>query len=93
MEDFLSIKGDFETSSIPELLHSAYQSKETGILKCIRLNMQKSIYLREGKIVSAASNDPDDRLGESLLKYGDISVTHYMDASKLISKNHRSRII
>lgn len=89
MEDFLSIKGDFETSSIPELLYSTYKSKETGILKCSRLKMQKSLYLREGKIVSAASNDPDDRLGESLLKYGDISVTHYMEASKLISSDRK----
>jgi hypothetical protein len=89
MEDFLSIKGDFQTSLIPELLYSIYKSKETGILKCSFLNVEKCIYLHEGQLVYASSNDPDDRLGESLLKYGDITINHYFEASKLISSNKK----
>ena len=89
MEDFLSIKGDFETSSIPELLHSIFKSRETGILKCINSKVEKSLCLREGRIVSVGSNDPDDRLGESLLKYGDISIAHFIEASKLVSTDKK----
>jgi len=84
MEELLSIKGSFETSSIPELLYSLAKNKETCILKCKLLNYEKSIFLKEGKIVFATSNDPDERLGESLLKYGDITVSQYLEASKSI---------
>lgn len=89
MEELLSIKGKFETSSIPELLYSIYKSKETGILKCTFANTEKCIYLFEGQLVYATSTDPDDRLGESLLKYGDITIVQYIEASKLISSSKK----
>lgn len=89
MEELLTIKGNFETSSIPELLFSIYKSKETGILKCTSASTEKCIYLYEGQLVYATSNDPDDRLGESLLKHGDITITQYIEASKLISSSKK----
>src|SRR4030042_3944232 len=89
MQDFLSIKGNFETSSVPEILFSIFKDKETGILKCTRLGVEKLVYLHEGKIVFATSSDPDDRLGESLLKYGDISMSQFIEASKLITPERR----
>ncbi len=89
MEDLLSLKGTFETSSIPELLYSIYKSKETGILKCSFMNIQKCLYIFEGQLVYATSNDPDDRLGESLLKYGDITISNYFEASKLITSKKK----
>jgi hypothetical protein len=88
-EEELSIKGDIETSSVPELLRSFLASGETGILTFRSGDLQKSLYLQDGKLVYAASNNPDERLGESLLLRGRISARQYLEASQLIRPGRR----
>ena len=43
----------------------------------------------DGRVVYAASNDPDERLGEDLLLRGKITVRQYLEASKLIRPGRR----
>lgn len=87
--DELTIRGSLEESSLPELLRSVTKSKESGILTCFVQGFLKSIYINEGVIVFATSSNPDDRLGESLLRAGKINVQQYMDASKLVRPGKR----
>jgi len=89
MEDELTIRGSLEESSLPELLNSICKSKESGVLTCSDGEHIKSIYLNDGLILSAISSNPDDRLGESLLRYGKITVDHYLEASKLIKPGRK----
>ncbi len=42
----------------------------------------KSIYLLEGRIVSATSNQKDDRLGDVLVRAGKLSTTLYENAGE-----------
>ncbi len=88
-DDDLSIKGEIETSSVPELLRSFLASGETGILTFRSGEVTKSLYLQEGKLVYAASNNPDERLGESLLLRGRISARQYIEAGQLIRPGRR----
>lgn len=88
-DDDLTLRGEIETSSVPELLRSFLASGETGILTFRQGDVAKSLYLQAGKVVYAASSNPDERLGEHLLVKGRITVRHYIEASKLIRPGRR----
>lgn len=87
--DDLTIRGDLENSSVPELLRSVLSSGETGILTFRNSEFTKSLYIDRGRVVYAASTDPDERLGESLLVRGKITARQYIEASKLIRPGRR----
>jgi hypothetical protein len=88
MNDFvdedLVIKGEIEHSSVPELLKSMLSSGEEGVLTFRNGDLSKTLYCQGGRVVFAASNNPDERLGEFLLVRGRISARHYIEASKRI---------
>jgi hypothetical protein len=88
-DDDLSIRGDIETTSVADLLRSLLASRETGILTFRSEETTKSIYIREGQVVYAASTNPDERLGEHLLLKGRITVRHYLEASRRIGPGRR----
>jgi hypothetical protein len=87
--DDLTIRGQIEHSSVPELLRSIAGSGETGVLTFRSGEVTKSLYVQNGRVVFAASTDPDERLGESLLVRGKITARQYLEASKLIRPGRR----
>jgi hypothetical protein len=88
-EDDLTIKGQIDTSSVPELLRSLVSSGETGVLTFRSGDVTKSLHIQSGRVVFAASTDPDERLGENLLVRGKITARQYLEASKLIRAGRR----
>ena len=88
-DEELTIRGDIETSSVPELLRSLLSSGETGVLTVRNGEYVKTISIDRGRIVYAASNNPDERLGESLLVRGKLTVRQFLEASKLIRPETR----
>jgi hypothetical protein len=85
----LTVKGDLDTSSVPELLRSLLASRETGVLTFQRDDLVKTVYIREGRVVYATSSDPDERLGENLLVRGKITARQYLQASNMIRPGRR----
>jgi uncharacterized protein DUF4388 len=85
----LTIRGEIETSSVPELLRSLLGSGETGVLTLRRGDVTKSIYIQQGRVVYAASNNADERLGESLVIRGKITARQFLEASKEIRPGRR----
>jgi len=85
----LTIRGEIETSSVPELLRSLLSSGETGVLTLRRGDVTKSIYIQQGRVVYAASNNADERLGESLVLRGKITARQFLEASKMIRPGRR----
>jgi hypothetical protein len=85
----LTIRGEIETSSVPELLRSLLGSGETGVLTLRRGDVTKSIFIQRGRVVYAASNNADERLGESLVIRGKITARQFLEASKLIRPGRR----
>jgi hypothetical protein len=67
------LKGSLEERSVPEVLRPRVRAKRTGVLRFARRRFVKTVYLSEGRLIFATSNDPDDRLGEMLLRKGRIS--------------------
>jgi hypothetical protein len=88
-DEELTIRGDIETSSIPELLRSLLSSGETGVLTVRNGDSTKTISIDRGRIVYATSNNVDERLGESLLVRGKLTVRQFLEASKLIRPDTR----
>ena len=85
----LTIRGESETSSVPELLRSLLGSGETGILTLRRGDATKSIFIQQGRVVYAASNNADEQLGESLVMRGKITARQFLEASKMIRPGRR----
>ena len=83
-DEDLVIKGEIEHSSVPELLKSMLSSGEEGVLTFRNGDLSKTLYCQNGRVVFAASNNPDERLGEFLLVRGRISARHYLEASRRI---------
>jgi len=66
-------KGSFSDIVLAHLLAQALNSKFTGMFRAERESIIKVIYFREGEIAFASSNQPTDRLGEVLIKRGQLS--------------------
>jgi hypothetical protein len=87
--DELTIRGEIENTSVPELVRSILASGEAGVLTFRNSEFTKSLYVQGGRVLFAASTDPDERLGESLLLRGKITARQYLEASKLIQPGRR----
>jgi hypothetical protein len=68
--------GRIEQVPVPDLLLGICSSRRTGVLRIARAGITKAVYIRKGEIIFAASTDPNDRLGEFLLRRGVIRLEH-----------------
>jgi len=78
------LKGSLKVTTLPEILHSICISKETCILTLQQFNIKKKIYLEEGKIAFAYSNQRKDSLGDILLRNGIITLEQYLETANQI---------
>jgi hypothetical protein len=83
-DDDLVIRGEIETTSVPELLRSILNSGETGVLTIRNGEAVKRIFILSGRVAYASSNNQDERMGEVLLMRGKITVRSFVEASKRI---------
>jgi hypothetical protein len=92
IEPFLvagGLKGQVSELPIAEVLHHLRLSRATGILSLISGGARKALYVKDGRVVFASSNLPNDRLGEILIREGKITVEEYDTSIKAISKGKR----
>lgn len=83
------LRGTLAELPLPELLQHLRQTKATGVLSVVAGGARKSVYMKDGRVVFATSNLPNDRLGEILLREGKISVEEYEASIKALSKGKR----
>ncbi len=74
------IAGHLEGMSFPDLIWALSELRVTGVLHIGCEGVRKKVYLDEGRITFASSSDPDDRLGEILLREGLIHLDHLEEA-------------
>lgn len=80
MSDNLSIQGELSETTVPDLIRSIVRSSETAILSLDSSGRNDTIYFHEGRIVFAASTDPDMGLAETLLRGGELNIQQYNTA-------------
>jgi len=66
-------RGTLGRLALPELLRELQSTAATGILSLVAGGARKALYLRDGRVVFATSNQTSDRLGEVLLREGKIT--------------------
>lgn len=80
----MSLNGNLNTLSFPDLLQLISSSKKTGMLSLIRQAQRKEIYFREGNVIYAtSSNSEQDLIGNLLLRLGKISQNELDQVIKL----------
>jgi|APIni6443716594_1056825.scaffolds.fasta_scaffold22410_2 hypothetical protein len=77
MSDGVLLSGNLSEIRLPTLLMSLYRDRETGVLTLKDERFTKGLYIKEGKVVYATTSDPDQRLGECLLRRGIITLKQY----------------
>lgn len=83
------LKGNLSALPLPELLIQLRRTGSTGILSVETEGTRKAVYFHNGRVVFATSNSPNDRLGETLLRLGKISVEEYEQSLQQISHGRR----
>jgi hypothetical protein len=69
----MSLSGTLRTMSLPDLLQWLHTSQKTGTLALRGDRHTKRVFFRKGEIVSSASEDPTEHLGQFLLSHGAIT--------------------
>ncbi|HET7291364.1 MAG TPA: DUF4388 domain-containing protein [Vicinamibacteria bacterium] len=89
MPEALKPEGSLVERDFPELVHVLYEKSFTGSLVLTRGGVGKSITIEGGRLVFASSTDPDERLGELLLRRGRISLGDYAEAGRALAPGKR----
>ncbi len=74
---------------LPDILLAVSRSGKSGRLSFSNPEGDKTIYVKDGKIVFAESSSDDDGLGQYLLRNGEISLDDFTRVSKLVSPGKR----
>ncbi|HEX9757656.1 MAG TPA: DUF4388 domain-containing protein [Nitrospiria bacterium] len=86
MTNPLIFSGFLKEKDLIQVLETLLANKATGTLTLQNQGQVKSISLKEGMIVFASSNLPEDRLGEMLLKSQKITPEQYRISVEIIKK-------
>jgi curved DNA-binding protein CbpA len=81
-----TLKGSLKDFKLSDILIGLQRGTKTGILEIRSGSIIKKIFVKNGDMIFAASNQEDDRLGELLLKEGKITLEDYDRASFLVKK-------
>src|SRR5262245_43104125 len=68
-------QGPLRTLTTPSLIQAPCGARHTGTLTLEDSGISKTLYLDQGRVVFAASTDPEDRLGQLYLRHGMISLS------------------
>lgn len=67
------IQGNLATMNVADLLQFLATSRKSGKLRFDRAKIVKEVYLADGMIIAATSNDPNEYLGQLLIHYGKLN--------------------
>ncbi len=85
----LFIEGRLEGVSVPDLIHAICLPGKTGLLTLSHGEISKTVYIQKGQLIFASSNQPDERLGETLLRSGAIGYAQLEEAVALLGGGKR----
>jgi len=76
----LSLSADVRSFPLADILHFLHSSSRSGFLHFEAEDHEKSVYLHRGEVVFASSNQTYDRLGNCLLRAGEITAEQFEEA-------------
>jgi hypothetical protein len=81
--------GSLAERGLPDLVPLLQEEKWTGLLSLRRGEITKGITVEKGRMVFGMSTDPDERLGELLLRRGRISLRQLAEAGERMGGGKR----
>ena len=75
------MQGNLTQNQLPDVIQSLGRKRESGVLQLSRDNVSKRIYFGRGSMVFARSTVHSDRLGEMLLRKGELTRSNLALAS------------
>ena len=85
--------GSLAGTSFAALVRPLVRNRKTGVLRLVQHQTTKTVYIDEGQLIFATSTDPDDRLGEILLRKGAISFRTLEDSARALAIGKRQGTI
>ena len=86
-----TIEKEVTQYNLPQILFDLHRSKKTGTLSVRTLVITKRIYFKKGNAIFASSTSEDDRLGETLIKLGQISYKQYEESVELLKETGKKQ--
>lgn len=86
-----SIFGQLKHFNLSDVLLDLQRSEKTGVLEIKNGPICNRIYIKNGDMIFAASNQEDDRLGEVLLKAGRITLEQYYESVEVMKKTGKGQ--
>ena len=80
------LNGSLKDFQLADILIGLQRSTKTGILEIKSGSTVREIFIENGDMIFATSNNEDDRLGELLVKEGKITLEEYNQSSLLLTK-------
>jgi uncharacterized protein DUF4388 len=82
-------QGSLAERDVPDLIQALHESRFTGVLTLTHMGVGRRVIVQAGHIVFATSSDPDDRMGELLLRQGKITLRQYVEAGRAVVPGKR----
>jgi hypothetical protein len=70
-------RGELGQTALPEMLYTVYLHRVPGVIECHRGEVVKRVFLRDGAVIHASSNDRNDSLGNFLRATGRINAEQF----------------
>lgn len=85
----LALAADLSVFPLPEVLRIVHEARLSGLLYVTAGEHAKSVHLHGGEVVFATSNQPLDRLGESLVRAGVLTLEQLREAERSFATGQR----
>jgi hypothetical protein len=80
------LKGNLKDTSLSDILTDFQRGRGTGTLQIAIGSTFKKVFIKNGYIVFASSDEKDEQIGEFLLKKGEITLEEYYKSMSLSAK-------
>lgn len=85
----MKLQGSLAERDVPDLIQALHESRFTGVLTLTHMGVGRRVIVQEGHLVFATSSDPDDRMGELLLRQGRLTLRQYVEAGRAVVPGKR----
>ncbi len=79
----MAVSGNLKTMLPGDLLQWLSLGQKTGTLVVANKSVEKKIFFKQGRVISSASNDPRDYLGQFLISHGFLTEPELMKAMEV----------
>lgn len=82
-------RGDLAEKGLPEILYTIDRFQVAGVIEAEKDGVVKSVHIKDGRVIHAASSDLNDSLGTFLRRSGKLSADAYAETMRLRGESDR----